>query len=48
MNENQYIIENSLYREHIRKVVELVDNIESDKKLGKMIREYIEEEFPKN
>ena len=47
MNENQYRIESSLYREHIRKVVELVDDISSDKKLGKRVREYIEEEFPK-
>ena len=48
MNENQYIIENSVYKKHIRKVVELVDDTENDKKLGEMIREYIEEEFPKN
>ena len=48
MNENQYIIENFVYKKHIQRVVELVDDTESDKKLGEMIREYIEEEFPKN
>ena len=36
------------YRKALRKVVEMVDDIESDKKLGEMIREYIELEFPKN
>ena len=36
------------YKRALRKVVELVDDIESDKKLGQLIREYIEEEFPKN
>ena len=43
---NNYMIES--YRRALRKVVELVDDIESDKKLGQLIREYIEEEFPKN
>ena len=42
------ITESSEYRKHIRRVVGMVDDIESDKKLGEMIREYIEEEFPKN
>ena len=41
------ITESSEYRKHIRKVVEMVDGTGSDKKLGEMIREYIEEEFPK-
>ena len=36
------------YRRALQKVVEMVDDTESDEKLGKMIREYIEEEFPKN
>ena len=43
----QMISESSQYKKYIRKVVELVDDIENDKKLGEMIREYIEEEFPK-
>ena len=42
------ITESAEYKKHIRKVVELVDDTENDKKLGEMIREYIEEEFPKN
>ena len=44
----QAITESSEYKKHIRRVVGLVDDTESDEKLGKMIREYIEEEFPKN
>ena len=43
----QMISESSQYKKYIQKVVELVDGIESDKKLGKKVREYIEEEFPK-
>ena len=31
------------YRKALRKVVELVDDTESDEKLGQLIREYIEE-----
>ena len=36
------------YRRALKKVVELVDDIENDKKLGEKVREYIEEEFPKD
>jgi len=36
------------YRIALKKVVELVDDIENDKKLGEKVREYIEEEFPKD
>ena len=36
------------YKKALQKVVEMVDGTKSDKKLGEMIREYIEEEFPKN
>ena len=43
---NHYMTES--YRKALRKVVEMVDDIENDKKLGEMIREYIEEEFPKD
>jgi len=43
----QLITESSQYKRYIRKVVELVDDIDNDKKLGEMIREYIELEFPK-
>ena len=42
------ITESFEYKKHIRKVVEMVDDIESDKKLGEMIREYIELEFQNN
>ena len=44
----QMISQNSEYQKHLRKVVEMVDDISSDEKLGEMIREYIEEEFPKD
>jgi len=44
----QLISESSQYKKYIRKVVEMVDDTSSDEKLGKKIREYIEEEFPKN
>ena len=42
------ITESAEYKKHIQKVVEMVDGTKSDKKLGKLIREYIEEEFPKD
>ena len=45
MNENQYIIENSVYRRTLKKIVEMVDDTRSDKKLGQKIREFYEEEF---
>ena len=44
MNDNHYLVES--YKRTLQKVVEMVDDIENDEKLGKMIREYIEEEFP--
>jgi uncharacterized protein (UPF0147 family) len=42
------ITEKSMYKRYIQKVVELVDKIDNDKKLGQLIREYVEEEFPNN
>ena len=44
--DNHYITES--YRRALQKVVKLVDDIENDKKLGQLIREYVEEEFPNN
>ena len=44
----QAITESAEYKKHIRRLVGMVDDTRSDKKLGEIIREYIEEEFPKD
>ena len=45
---NNHMIESIYFRRHLKKIAAMVDDVKSDKKLGKMVREYIEEEFPKN
>tara|TARA_B100000214_G_scaffold229141_1_gene166997 strand:- start:425 stop:583 length:159 start_codon:yes stop_codon:yes gene_type:complete len=41
----QTIAEKSYFQRHLKKIAAMVDDVKSDKKLGKMVREYIEEEF---
>ena len=41
----QMITEKSYFQRHLKKIAAMVDDVKSDKKLGKMVREYIEEEF---
>ena len=44
----QMITESTYFRRHLKKIVAMADDVTSDEKLGKMIRDYIEEEFPNN
>ena len=41
----QMISEKSYFQRHLRKIAAMVDDVKSDEKLGKMVRDYIEEEF---
>ena len=43
---NKHMIESIYFRRHLKKIVAMADDVKSDKKLGKMLREYIEEEIP--
>ena len=45
---NNYMVESIYFRRHLKKIVAMVDDAVSDENLGKMVREYIEEEFPTN
>ena len=40
------MIESIYFRRHLKKIVAMVDDAGSDENLGKMVREYIEQEFP--
>ena len=41
----QLITESSYFQRHLKKIAAMVDDVKNDEKLGKMVREYIEEEF---
>ena len=42
------ITESAYFQRHLKRIVAMADDVASDEKLGKMIRDYIEEEFPNN
>ena len=42
----QMITEKSYFQRHLKKIAAMVDDAGSDENLGKMVREYIEQEFP--
>ena len=44
----QMITEKSYFQRHLKKIVAMADDVTSDEKFGKMVRDYIEEEFPTN